>query len=63
MPSTDIFSCAHLRQNGDQSIPTLTLKVAFDTLRELQVGQKSKSPKCSTHNFVKYWPIFKILHC
>jgi len=30
-----------------------------------RVGQKSK-PRLSTHNFVKYWPIFKILslsHC
>jgi len=25
------------------------------------VGQKSEPPKCSTHNFVKYWPILKIL--
>jgi len=26
-----------------------------------RVGQKKVNPKCSTHNFVKYWPIFKIL--
>ena len=26
-----------------------------------RVGQKKVNPKCSTHNFVKYWPILKIL--
>jgi len=25
-----------------------------------RVGQKKVNPKCSTHNFVKYWPIIKI---
>jgi len=24
----------------------------------LQGGSKKRTPKCSTHNFVKYWPIF-----
>ena len=27
----------------------------------IQGGPKKVNPKCSTHNFVKYWPIFKIL--
>ena len=27
----------------------------------LQGGPKKVNPKCSTHNFVKYWPILKIL--
>ena len=25
---------------------------------DLQGGPKKVNPKCSTHNFVKYWPIF-----
>jgi len=36
--------------------------VEHATTRPLyRVGQKKVNPKCSTHNFVKYWPIFKIL--
>ena len=31
------------------------------TLHSLQGGPKKVNPKCSTHNFVKYWPILKIL--
>ena len=27
----------------------------------IQGGPKKVNPKCSTHNFVKYWPILKIL--
>ena len=26
----------------------------------LQGGPKKVNPKCSTHNFVKYWPIFTV---
>ena len=29
--------------------------------KHIQGGPKNVNPKCSTHNFVKYWPILKIL--
>jgi len=32
-----------------------------ETVAKYRVGQKKVNPKCSTHNFVKYWPILKIL--
>jgi len=30
-------------------------------VKHIQSGPKKVNPKCSTHNFVKYWPILKIL--
>ena len=39
----------------------LSHKPACRHLGNYRVGQKKVNPKCSTHNFVKYWPILKIL--
>jgi len=40
-------------------------KKAFDAVFHVRIHYtewaKKVNPKCSTHNFVKYWPILKIL--
>ena len=43
--------------------PHHTLQIFFWFNRHLYIqgGPKKVNPKCSTHNFVKYWPILKIL--
>jgi len=40
--------------------PLRNCEMSHDSIVAYRVGQKSK-PTLSTHNFVKYWPIFKIL--
>jgi len=44
-----------------RSYQKLFLSFRTTTGELYRVGQKKVNPKCSTHNFVKYWPILKIL--
>jgi len=41
----------------------INLIIVLNALKQqhIQGGPKKVNPKCSTHNFVKYWPILKIL--
>jgi len=55
----------HVYELGDDvegSELFVTVRPIFQRLLcKYRVGQTKVNPECSTHNFVKYWPIFTIL--
>ena len=55
-----LFDRAHATLYSSSTV-NMSLSIPFSSYsRMYRVGQKV-NPKCSTHNFVKYWSIFTIL--
>jgi len=53
--------CWNFITNKSKRITKFFWSFIIPQYRHLQGGPKKVNPKCSTHNFVKCWPILKIL--